>query len=234
MFWVKGRDTDQENNNTRLMTTRYKPNGSGTGVNTWQVEGFGNSGSRGDDMDMRANNGTALFTDDAKLGSIGALANTGQETVWHHVAFVFANSGDPDDAGAYTKTFFDGVSLGVKSQDSSWDGYNIANHEGQLIIGSTGETGGGRDFTGLLDDVALFSGIVSDEDIAAIAAGTLSPASFLADKGPLDLTDFAIFARNWLRSDCSEANLWCDGFDFNGDNSVDVYDLAEFAAGWLQ
>ena len=85
--------------------------------------------------------------------------------------------------------------------------------------------------TGLLDDVALFSGIVSAEDIAAIAAGTLSPGSFLSR---VDLADFAIFASNWLRSDCSEANLWCDGYDFNGDNSVDASDLAEFAAGWLR
>ena len=182
MFWVKGRDEDQENNNTRLMTTRFRPDGSDAAKPAWQVEGFGNDGTRGTRMDLRANNGTSnLFTDDAKSGSIGALANTGQETVWHHVAFVVANTGHPDDAGAYAETFFDGVSVGVVNLDPSWDGINIANHEGQLIIGSTGETGGGRDFTGLLDDVALFSGIVSDEDIAAIAAGTISDLTRIND-----------------------------------------------------
>jgi hypothetical protein len=232
MFWVKGRDEDQENNNTRLMTTRFRPDGSAAAKPAWQVEGFGNDGTRGTQMDMRANNGTALlFTADARSGPIGALANTGQETVWHHVVFVLANTGHPDDAGAYAETFFDGVSVGVVNLDSSWDGINIANPDGELIIGGASKNAGNRAFTGLLDDVALFSGIVSAEDIAAIAAGTLSPGSFLSR---VDLADFAIFASNWLRSDCSEANLWCDGCDYNGDNSVDASDLAEFVAGWLR
>jgi len=180
MFWIKARDADQENSGTRLMTTRTRPDGSDAAKPAWQIEGFGKNGTKGGKMDLRANNGSKnLFTADAKSGSIGALANTGQETVWHHVVFVVANSGHPDDAGAYAETFFDGVSVGVVNLDPSWDGFNIANPDGQLIIGSTGETGGSRDFTGLLDDLALFSGIVTAEDIAAIAAGTLSPGSFL-------------------------------------------------------
>jgi hypothetical protein len=234
MFWIKARDADQENSGTRLMTTRTRPDGSDAAKPAWQIEGFGKNGTKGGKMDLRANNGSKnLFTADAKSGSIGALANTGQETVWHHVVFVVANSGHPDDAGAYAETFFDGVSVGVVNLDSSWDGINIANPDGELIIGGASKNAGDRAFTGLLDDVALFSGIVSNDDIAAIAAGTLSPASFLADKGPLDLADFALFASNWLRSDCIEANQWCDGSDFNGDNWVDESDLKELAAGWL-
>ncbi len=182
MFWVKGRDEDQENNNTRLITTRKRPDGSDAANPAWQVEGFGNDGTRGTRMDLRANNGTSnLVTDDAKSGSIGALANTGQETVWHHVAFVVANTGHPDDAGAYTETFFDGVSVGVVNLDPSWDGINIANPDGQLIIGGNSENAGTRAFSGLLDDVALFSGIVSAEDIAAIAAGTISDLTRIND-----------------------------------------------------
>jgi len=164
------------------MTTRFKPDGSAASNPAWQVEGFGNDGAHGDNMDMRANNGThLLFTPDAKSGAIGALANTGQTEVWHHVALVWANSGDPGDGGAFAETFFDGASVGISSEETSWDGFNIANPEGQLIIGGHSETAGSRAFTGLLDDVALFAGIVDDADIAAIAAGTMSPAEFIPE-----------------------------------------------------
>ena len=182
MFWVKGEDILQENDNTRLMTARVNPDGSSAGNLSFQVEGFGNDGKRGVRMDMRALNGVDnMFAPDARSGSVGALANTGQTVEWHHVAFVWANSGDPGDGGAYAQTYFDGVSVGIHSEHSSWDGLNIANPSGQLILGGHAENAGNRAFTGLLDDVALFAGVVDASDIAAIAAGNLSPAAFIPE-----------------------------------------------------
>ncbi len=179
MFWVKGEDALQENNNTRLMTTRVLPSGSGSSYNRWQVEGFGNNGSNGDKMDVRMH-GDGLPTNWFSPDATNALANNGETPAWHHVAFVLANSGHPDDGGAYGRTFLDGVQVGgIYNAISDYDGIDIANQDGQLIIGGPAENAGSRAFTGLLDDVALFAGVVGDDDIAALAAGTMSPADFL-------------------------------------------------------
>jgi len=181
MFWIKGSDASQENNNTRLMSTRRKPDGSGTLGRPWQVEGFGNSGSNGDAMDVRyqSHNGVYpanWFSPDA----INALANTGETEEWRHVAFVLANSGHPGDGGAYGQTFVDGSQVGgTYDPGTAWDGHTLANLEGQFIIGGDAENAGTRAFTGLLDDVALFGGVVDSNDILAIAEGRKSPADFL-------------------------------------------------------
>lgn len=181
MFWVKGSDINQENNNTRLMTTRYTAEGANAGYAAWQIEGFGNSGSAGDNMDMRASNGSDnLFAADASIGAIGALANSGQDEVWHHVAFVWSNAGDPNGEGAYAETYLDGVSAGIVSEDASWDGFDISNPDGQLTIGGASATAGSRAFTGLLDEVALFAGVVPADDIASIAAGQIKPTDLVA------------------------------------------------------
>lgn len=192
MFWVKARDIDQENNNTRLMSTRKKPDGSNTDNTHWQIEGFGdpdngdanptNDGQNGDKMDLRMQDttGTAfLFTQDAT----NALARADQgETValWRHVAFVVANSGNPNDGGAFTATYVDGTLIGsIGNPNTLFDGTEIGNDLGQLILGGDAENAGSRAFVGLLDDVALWAGVVDAADIADIAAGTASPTDFI-------------------------------------------------------
>jgi hypothetical protein len=179
MFWVKGDDPTQENNNIRLMTSRVRPNGSGTTGRSWQVEGFGQGNGNGMDVRYQPHNGVYpqnWFSPDAT----NALAGPNEQAVWHHVAFVLANSGHPGDGGAYGQTFVDGIQVGgTYNPNNLWDGHTLANLEGQFLIGGHSETAGSRAFTGLLDDVALFGGIVSDEDILAIARGTLSPGDFI-------------------------------------------------------
>jgi len=97
------------------------------------------------------------------------------------VAFVLSNSGHPSDGGAYGRTFVDGVQVGgTLDPNAGFDLLDIGNQDGQLIIGGNSESAGNRAFTGLLDDVALFSGVVADADIAAIATGTMSPADFIS------------------------------------------------------
>ena len=118
----------------------------------------------------------------------GALAAGSNAAEWHHVAYVIANSGHPSDGGAYAITYVDGVQVGgISNPGTGWDGYNIGNQDAQLIIGAERENNGGRDFTGLVDDIALFAGVVSEEDIAAIAGGTLSPAAFIPEPSSLAL-----------------------------------------------
>ena len=91
MFWVKGRDIDQENSNTRLMTTRVLPNGSGTGVSTWQVEGFGNNGTNGDKMDLRMNGpsfGTNNWFQPDAINALARLCQAGPTVERAFVALV--------------------------------------------------------------------------------------------------------------------------------------------------
>ena len=50
----------------------------------------------------------------------------------------------------------------------------------------------------------------------------------------LDLEDFDHFAEHWLEVSCDAGNDYCSGTDLNGDNSVDINDLALFAGDWLK
>jgi fibronectin type 3 domain-containing protein len=49
----------------------------------------------------------------------------------------------------------------------------------------------------------------------------------------LKFSEFADFADQWNRTDCSAGNDWCSGSDFNRDGTVGIDDLATFAEGWL-
>ncbi|MEO0795945.1 MAG: DUF6288 domain-containing protein [Verrucomicrobiota bacterium] len=185
MFWIKASDINQENKQTRLITTHVYADPDGSGERAWQIEGFGNTGSNGTKMELRAGNGTGdrLFSPDTRLGPIGALANSGQEEVWHHVAYVVSNSGDPRGEGAYAQTFLDGVSCGISSEEPSWDGFDVSNKFGQLTIGGPNETADARGFDGLLDDIAFFAGIVHADEIAAVANGLKSPTEISRAQG---------------------------------------------------
>jgi hypothetical protein len=46
--------------------------------------------------------------------------------------------------------------------------------------------------------------------------------------------DFARFAKNWLREDCTTLNKWCDGADLNHIDGVSVIDLKLFVDEWLR
>jgi hypothetical protein len=54
----------------------------------------------------------------------------------------------------------------------------------------------------------------------------------------MDLADFAFFAPHWLEVDCNDIagdeTDWCFGTDLTRDHIVDLWDLADLAARWLQ
>ncbi len=54
----------------------------------------------------------------------------------------------------------------------------------------------------------------------------------LNETGLVDFADFAIFAKHWLEADCFPP-LYCQGTDINKHDGVDMQDLDEFAADWL-
>ncbi len=53
--------------------------------------------------------------------------------------------------------------------------------------------------------------------------------------GPMcmEFKDYAKFAEQWLQTNCSGLNNWCDGADFEPDGDVDRLDLKRFFDKWL-
>ena len=96
--------------------------------------------------------------------------------------------------GVFGLTYVDGVQVGGEygGPNSDWDGKNLSNTLGQLIIGGAAENAGTRAFSGLLDDVALFAGIVPDEEITALATGVKSPLDYLVSPSPLEITKMQV------------------------------------------
>jgi hypothetical protein len=45
--------------------------------------------------------------------------------------------------------------------------------------------------------------------------------------------DYSTFASQWLKTNCSRSNAWCNGADRDRDGSVQVDDLMQFANWWL-
>jgi hypothetical protein len=45
--------------------------------------------------------------------------------------------------------------------------------------------------------------------------------------------DYATFAPQWLKTNCSRSNAWCNGADRDRDGKVQIDDLAAFAVVWL-
>ena len=56
----------------------------------------------------------------------------------------------------------------------------------------------------------------------------------LDSNGIVNLSDFAIFRRNWLRHDCRPANSFCDSADIDQLNSVDIRDFILLSQLWLE
>jgi len=49
----------------------------------------------------------------------------------------------------------------------------------------------------------------------------------------VDFTDFAYFADRWHTAGCDSSNNFCGGTDIDSSGTVDIQDLAIFAANWL-
>jgi hypothetical protein len=62
----------------------------------------------------------------------------------------------------------------------------------------------------------------------------LSHLPDLQQDGYIDFKDFAIFASQWLNTDCNCLNSWCNRADITEDGIVDLFDLSNFASYWLK
>lgn len=61
----------------------------------------------------------------------------------------------------------------------------------------------------------------------------ISPADIYTD-GKNNIMDFAQFANYWMREDCEVYNGYCEFADMNFDGYVDIADLTELIAYWLE
>jgi len=48
----------------------------------------------------------------------------------------------------------------------------------------------------------------------------------------IDYADFCNFANQWLKTNCTSANGWCSGSDYDHDGNVQLDDLMQFASNW--
>lgn len=82
-----------------------------------------------------------------------------------------------------------------------------------------------------------------DENIQVLASFTMSECVIiplpcdLDSDWDVDMHDFAMFARHWRQSNCSDGNDWCDGTDLapdTPDGAVNIEDLAVLTENWLK
>jgi hypothetical protein len=62
----------------------------------------------------------------------------------------------------------------------------------------------------------------------------IAPPQPLFDDGSCDLIDLSVLAYYWLRQDCSPANNWCQGADFDHSQTVDLDDFWNISYCWLK
>ncbi|MCK5565656.1 MAG: carbohydrate-binding protein [Planctomycetes bacterium] len=119
----------------------------------------------------------------------------------------------------------DGVSTGVVDNTNDFDQW-IWKSLGTVNVSTAGAK--------TLDIVRREDGYMVDRIVltqGAIPTGS-GPAESLRDFNAT-LVEFAIFASQWQRTDCSTSNGNCSGVDIDIDGDVDIDDLCLFAENWL-
>ncbi|MBN2217268.1 MAG: metallophosphoesterase [Pirellulales bacterium] len=140
---------------------------------------------------------------------------------WHHVAVMY-------QAGVRMAIYLDGELDGelIAGVPEACAGTATAFGLGNLAADSTTDA---YCFSGAMDDVWMFSGVLTPTQIARLLAGTspFVPGDANSD-GWIDEDDAAILAENWGATSAS----WGMG-DFNNDHVVNAADASILAANWL-
>ncbi|MBN1909176.1 MAG: PEP-CTERM sorting domain-containing protein [Pirellulales bacterium] len=148
-----------------------------------------------------------------------ATAISIDDEAWHHVAVTF-------DAGSRMALYLDGqldaeLILDVPSACvSTLSPFTLGN----LGVGSSVDN---YSFDGLLDDVRVYTGVLTPEEVAALARMGSVPGDANND-GSVNAADAAILASHWLANVTRGA---LDG-DFNTDGIVNDLDASILAANW--
>ncbi len=87
---------------------------------------------------------------------------SGDNQMWHHIAITY------DASTGVTNAYLDGDSAGSVTQDGTLDPTSF------LVIGGH-RSGTGRNFHGMIDDVAVFDEVISTDYISHLAGGNPVP-----------------------------------------------------------
>jgi hypothetical protein len=148
------------------------------------------------------------------------LAQTFAGTGWHHFAATFD---DPHDT---FKLYVDGVLAASTTTTSSISYSGLGSN---TVIGRHGNAGTTRDFTGTIDDVQIYSYVISATDVARLYG--------LMGRWPLNETsgttanDTTIFGRDATLSGTAHWSSDCGGmgcFDFDGNSYFSVNSTTDF------
>ncbi|MFN3168625.1 MAG: LamG-like jellyroll fold domain-containing protein [Phycisphaeraceae bacterium] len=152
---------------------------------------------------------------------------------WHHVAAVLVDDGSPDVLEVLM--YIDGVLQGSSgSGDEPIDTLATSN----VVIGNSNKFVDVRQFTGLMDDTAIWSRALSAQEIADLAAGAsilggpALPGDTDAD-GDIDDTDLGTAFSNYTgpQPPGTGGKTAADG-DTDGDGDIDDTDLGTIFSGY--
>ncbi len=140
---------------------------------------------------------------------------------WHHVATIF-------HPGQRMAIYIDGE-LDIELTEAVPRNINQPTAT-TLTIGNTDAASGvdSHCFNGLLDDVRLFSGVLSDEEIDYLASGVYVVPGDANGDGIVDVTDLGILATHY---GTVGGATWAEA-DFTGEGTVDVSDLGILATNY--
>jgi len=150
---------------------------------------------------------------------------------FHHVAFSFDDLAGPT-ASKKIRVWIDGEEATL-AEANHFDG--VRGHTGLFLLGRTDDTlidlldphdFPTPQFSGVLDEVRWYDGVLSDAQAAALQfAPVLGDAN---GDGAVDATDAAVLAEHWLEDTIAS---FVHG-DFNDDGHVDDLDASILAAHW--
>jgi hypothetical protein len=81
-------------------------------------------------------------------------------------------------------------------------------------------------------DYAIVGAYMDDDSGSAYMFEQVCPAADLNDDCSVQFQDYAVFTRNWKRTDCAGPD-WCEGADLNQLGQVNGIDLRIFVSLWL-
>lgn len=153
-FWINGPEVQTAPSG--LFSVLDKSHGFGNGPTGWTGQGANASGGN---IPFVVGDGSSFPSVDA----VGAL-----DGEWHHVAFTATTS-----PTLTLSAYVDAVLVGHGSFASTTIGLN----SGPLTFGINSQDHG-REFTGLLDELSIYDGVLSQSEINTLA-GVPEPASLL-------------------------------------------------------
>lgn len=147
------------------------------------------------------------------------LSQTFAGTGWHHFAATF------DDPHDLLKLYVDGVLAASATTTSSISYSGLGSN---TVIGRHGNAGTTQDFTGIIDDVRIYSYVISSTEVAQLY-GLIGQWNLNETSGTT-ANDATVFGRNGTLSGTAHWSTDCGGMGtFNFDSTANYFTVANAA-----